>query len=212
MVRISICIFSFLILSCLPAKTQKDTLRRAWVGLDILPFAKSIYGSKENAVELFGSYRIGKNRYAVAEGGISSAKYDGSNFRYASAGWFARGGVDFNVLGRDKFPGNDQILIGLRYAYSSMHYRAEEVQIPAGYWPAMATEISQVSFGSHWLEARAGIRAEVFPHFFIGWSVAGRVLLYSGHPESMEPYVIPGFGNGTRKANAGFGYFVCLNF
>lgn len=212
MVRISICIFSFLFLSCLPARNQKDTLRRAWIGVDILPFVRSIYGDKEKAVEIFGSYRLGKNRYAIAEGGISSVKYSGTNFRYASQGWFVRGGVDFNVLRQDKFPGNDQILLGLRYAFSSMHYQAEAIQIPAGYWPAMVTEIGQVSFGSHWLEARAGIRAEVFPHFFIGWSMAARMLLYSGHPVSINPYVIPGFGKGIRKINAGFGYFVCLNF
>lgn len=195
----------------MPAIAQKDTLRRVWVGLNILPFAESLYGSKENSLEVFAGYRVGKSSYVAGEGGFSATKYQGSNFNYVSGGWFARGGMDFNVLRQDKFPGNDQILIGLRYAYSSMHYQAESVQIPAGYWPAFISEIKQVSFGNHWLEVKLGIRAEVFPHFFIGWSVAGRVLLYSGHPEYMNPYIIPGFGNGSRKANVGFGYFICLN-
>ena len=196
----------------MPALAQNDSLRRVWVGLDILPFAKSIYGSKDNTVEIFGSYNIGKKRYAAAEGGFSSAKYQGSNFSYTSGGWFARAGIDFNVIRQEKFPGNDQILIGFRYGFSSMHYQAKNIQIPAGYWPAFLTEIRSVSFGSHWLETRAGIRAEVFPHLFIGWSVAGRLLLYSGHPVSMDPFVVPGFGNGTRKTNVGFSYFICLNF
>ncbi len=54
----------------MPALAQNDSLRRVWVGLDILPFAKSIYGSKDNTVEIFGSYNIGKKRYAAAEGGF----------------------------------------------------------------------------------------------------------------------------------------------
>jgi hypothetical protein len=56
---------------------------------------------------------------------VFSAKYEGSNFSYTSGGWFARAGIDFNVIRQEKFPGNDQILIGFRYGFSSMHYQAK---------------------------------------------------------------------------------------
>lgn len=211
-IRILFCIFGLVYSAWMPGIGQSDTAHRIWVGVDILPFAKVIYGSNENSMELFFSYAVRKNKFLVAESGLSKADYKGSNFTYFSEGWFVRGGLDFNLLRDDKFRGNDHVLLGLRYGFSSMKYRVNDIHIYSPYWPSYLTSLPFTTFGNHWFEAKAGVRAEVMPHFSIGWAIAGRVLLYSGHRKGTEPYVIPGFGNGLRKANAGFSYYIFLSF
>ena len=131
----------------------------------------------------------------------SKADYD-----YNSNGTFLRVGIDYDILNVGKWQDNDNIFLGLRYGYSWQSHSSDKIVVVDSYWGDLNTSIGSTSVNSHWVETLFGLRSEMFPNFYMGWSVRARFLLTASHQGIMEPYYVAGYGLFDNKVNFGFTY------
>jgi hypothetical protein len=202
--------FTISLLSLALSTLHSQETKSVRIGVDLLPPLSSFFFEGRKGFEAQADLEFKKNYFLVFEPGFLSAPYSDTTFNYKSNGTYFRFGIEKNFLNNPKFKGNEVITIGLRYGISHMQNSASDILIPPSYWNPASNWISiqEQSFWAHWFEVKAGIKAELVKNLFIGWSIAGRVMLASGHPSGMTPYIIPGFGRGDRKTTAGFNYYI----
>jgi hypothetical protein len=165
---------------------------------------------RKNTYGVSADYEMWPGYYLTGEYGEQVVDRYETNYLYRSAGFYTRFGIDYNTLAKkiaaDQY---EMVFGGARYCFSSFNHDAQLIVIPNNDWG----EVRNLAYGplqidAHWLEVVGGIRGEIFKNFFIGWSFRARLLLYKTHDEVMDPFFIPGFGRGDRRANIGFTYSV----
>jgi hypothetical protein len=172
----------------------------------------AIYYSDKNILNEEGyiSVDLDERRSAVLAAGYLNFKYSQYNYSYLTHGSFVRIGVDYNLLKADKSQGKYWAGIGLRYGLSRFSTQVPFFQT-TDYWGITTSSIPLKTSWAHFIEACPGIRAEIFSHFSIGWSISLRMLLYSGTGKDLKAIYIPGFGNGTKTIAPGLNYYIVWN-
>ena len=197
-----ILIFSILTFCSLVVSGQDDTLRTIGprFGIDLSRFVMMPLIPEIRTFEFSADFEIKPNIYPVFEAGFSTVSFSDTNYSYDGSGIFFRAGVDYNMLELESHNDYSMGFIGVRYGLSLNQFSAENIIIEDPYWGDLNTSISEQSGHNHWIEVAAGIRAEIFNNFFMGWSVRGRVMLYKPKFDQMIPYYVPGFGNPAKRA------------
>jgi hypothetical protein len=119
-----------------------------------------------------------------------------------------RAGADYNVLPVKDRSVHHSITVGLRYGFSTFTHKSDHVFIPGGYWGGYLPEPYENSLKGHWVEMVGGMKAEIVPNLFLGWSLRFRFLLKGEIDPVMVPELIPGYGNGGEERVFGFSYSV----
>ncbi len=176
------------------------------LGIDLSPIIMRFIEDERTGVAFIGRYGIARRLWANAEAGYENIQYSNDNFEYKSNGSFVRIGVDYDIFNREDFPTNDNIFIGLRYAYAWQMHECEEFTIVDSYWGDYVGHVSKTSVNTHSLDLLFGLRCEVLSHFYMGWSFRARFKLYSGHNDELDPYAIVGYGSYDSGVNMGFTY------
>lgn len=176
------------------------------VGIDVSPFIMRAITDENTGFAAVARYGIKDRVWAAAELGFEHCKSNNDNFTYKSNGTFVRLGLDYDIFNNKRFPTNDNIFIGFRYAYAWQSHECENFTITDDYWGGFSGSVGNTSVNSHSLDALFGLRCEVLPHFYMGWSVRCRVLLYSAYDDSLTPFSVAGYGRFENKANLGFTY------
>jgi hypothetical protein len=215
MCRTSVFIISLLLfLNCgLVRVNGQDTISiplKIKIGLEVS--GPAIYFTNKNILneEAYISLDLDEKRSVILAAGYLNYKYSQYNYTYLNKGSFVRLGMDFNLLKPDKSQGKYWAGIGLRYGLSRF-----SSQVPffkkEDYWGITSSSIaSKVNWG-HFVEFVPGVRAEIFNHLSIGWSVSIRMLLYTGTGKNLRPVCFPGFGDGTKTVTTGMSYFIVWN-
>jgi hypothetical protein len=172
----------------------------------------AIYYSDKNILNAEGyiSVDLNEKRSVVLAAGYLNFKYTQYNYSYLNNGSFVRIGMDFNLLKPDKSLGKYWAGIGFRYGLSRFSSEVPTFE-KTDYWGTTVSSISQKINWGHFLEAAPGVRAEIFNHLSIGWSISVRMLLYTGTGKDFRPVYFPGFGNGTKTFSAGLNYYIIWN-
>lgn len=172
----------------------------------------AIYYSDKNILNTEGyiSVDLNEKRSVILYAGHLNYKYSQYNYSYLNKGSFVRIGMDFNLLKPDKSVGKYWAGIGLRYGLSRFTSKTPSFE-QTDYWGKTSSSIAQSTNWAHFVEASPGVRAEIFNHFSIGWSVSLRMLLYSGTSKDLKPVYFPGFGNGAKTFSTGMSYFIVWN-
>ncbi len=206
---ISVYIFSgaLLLLSFLSLQGQ-DTLRTYGprVGIDVAPFVSYFADPPIRGAEVSLDFEIAPNFYPVFELGFSSMSDSIFDVTYSSTGSYARIGLDYNLLPLDDRSVHHSITAGFRYGVSLFKHEANNILIPGEYWGDYLIESYENNLTGHWLELVGGIKAEVLPNFFLGWTIRYRILFNQSLDEQLSPLHIPGYGNGAEKRGMGFSY------
>jgi hypothetical protein len=58
------------------------------------------------------------------------------------------------------------------------------------------------------VELVGAIKTELFPNFFLGWSIRYKLLLNPQMDPLFTPLIVPGYGRGSRDRGIGFTYSV----
>ena len=177
-------------------------------GVDISPLIIRLIEKERTGFAFVGRYGFYYRWYANAELGYENAKYSNDNYSYKSNGTYLRLGVDYDIFNNEDFPTNDNIFIGLRYCYSWQSHESDYFRIVDSYWGDYNGSISKSSVNSHSLDALFGIRCEVVPYIYMGWSFRTRFLLASAHGDDLDPYALAGYGKYDSKVNLGFSYTI----
>jgi hypothetical protein len=143
-------------------------------------------------------------------GGYLDYEYSQYNYTYMSNGFFIRMGPDFNLLKPKKSLGKYWGGIGLRYGLSHFKWEVPELH-QSNFWGEAASSIPVQKQWGHFIEVSPGMRAEIFPHFSMGWSINLRMLVYAGGSSDLRPIYFPGFGNSQKRFSTGFSYYIVWN-
>lgn len=176
------------------------------LGIDLSPFIMRLIKDERTGFAFVGRYGIKNRWFANAELGYEHIKYDKEGYAYKSDGTFVRLGVDYDIFNSEDFPFNDNIFIGLRYAYAWQNHQSDRFKIVDSYWGDYSGRVGKTSVNSHSIDAVGGIRCEMLKNFYMGWTFRCRFLLASKHSDDLKPYAIAGYGKYDNKVAIGFTY------
>ncbi len=176
------------------------------LGIDLSPFIQKLFDNDRTGLAFIGRYGFRERWYANAELGYENIDLHSADFDYKSNGTFIRLGLDYDIFNVGKWQDNDNIFIGLRYGYSYQSHESERFEVVDSYWGNLVSSVGKNSVNSHWVETIFGLRGEMLPNFYMGWSFRARFLLASTHNGVLEPYYIAGYGLFDNKVNLGFAY------
>ncbi len=178
------------------------------LGIDIAPFIMRLIKDERTGFSFIGRYGIKNRWFANAEVGFEHIKYNTDDYNYKSNGTFIRVGVDYDIFNSEDFPFNDNIFVGLRYAYAWQTHESDHFTIVDSYWGDYSGSVSSSAVNSHSIDVVGGIRCEVLRNFYMGWTLRCRFLLASAHSDDLKPYAIAGYGKCDNNVAFGFTYTI----
>ena len=190
--------------------SAQDTLRTFGprFGIDLARFLYLLADPSQKGAEISADFEIYRNIYPVFELGYNSISDSQDLFDYSSAGSYGRVGIDYNILPVKDRSVHHAITLGFRYGMSIFTHQIENVLIPGEYWGDYMPEAHENKLTGNWIELVGGLKTEVLPNFFLGWSVRYKVLLNPEMDPLMIPELIPGYGSSGEDRAFGFTYSI----
>jgi hypothetical protein len=185
------------------------------VGVDLFKLTRSFYEKNYRGLEVVGDYRLTRRHYLTAELGNEDKTVDDTRLNFTTKGSYIRAGFDYNTY---ENWGNmeNMIYVGLRYGFSTFSqtlnsytlyntnsYFGEVPQIPSGQ--------KYNGLSAQWFEVVAGVKAQVFNNFFLGFSFRLNRLLSQKLPDNFDNLYIPGF-NRTYNGSFGVGFNYTVSY
>lgn len=189
---------------------SKDTLRTFGprFGIDLARFLYLIADPSEKGAEFSADFEIYRNIYPVFELGYNRIDDSPDFFNYASSGSYGRLGIDYNILPVKDRSVHHSITVGFRYGMSVFKHRVEDLIIPQDYWGEYFPGPYENNLTGHWVELVGGLKAEVLPNFFLGFSFRYKILLNPEMDPFIFPELIPGYGTTGEDRAFGFTYSI----
>lgn len=178
------------------------------IGFDLAKIPPYFMNPEKRGFEFSVDAELLTNFYPVFEIGKSKLVFESENYDHYCDGSFFRVGFDYNILAYYSEIPYDMGFIGLRYGYSGLTYRTDNINIQDRYWGNFSGSIPEAEMNAHWLEITGGLRTELFSNFFIGWTVRGKFMLNKTESALLYPNEIAGYGKGNRKSLLGVGFSV----
>lgn len=222
---ISISIIALLTLSNLlmqPCQAQVQTAKKLieaeepelpffqgiYLSADIFGMLNKMLGSDITSAEVSAEVNLKNKYFPIVEIGYGKmdAVGDETDIHYKTSAPYFRVGMSYNVLhNKPHLPG--QLLVGLRYGFSSFSYDISAPDMVDPNWGHTVVPFSYqgVKTNVGWLELTAGLKAEVYKGFFMGFTARYRARLSIKKHENTEPLYTPGFG-GSGSTNFGLTY------
>jgi len=187
-----------------PAEITYPLFSGISVGVDLIQPIRKLVGSEYYGFEAMGTVNLKGRFFPTLEMGYGKSDMtdESKGIMYKASAPYTRIGFDYNFLYK-KAHGN-QVLVGLRYGFTSFSYDivdpydgnfALNANIEDDVWGDMIP-YSHTGMKStmHWIELSAGVRAKVWKQFYMGWSLRFRYKLSASTGEYGDPYYVPGFG------------------
>jgi hypothetical protein len=206
--------FSCIILFCPEDITAQDMLtkdRGFRFGVDISDFVMPLFYPETKGYEFLADIQITDDIFIAGEYGFSKTTLDTDSysFNYNLDGWYMKIGINRNMLKNDEKSKNDMVFVGIRYSFSSFKHRARNISIFDEHWDEeIITDTGERSLNCHFIDIAAGVKTELFKNIYLGWTIRGMIRLKLEPDKIMTPYIIPGFGKGSKKATIGFNYSI----
>lgn len=183
------------------------------VGFDLSAVFRNITEPEVQQYEISAETGFIPHWFAVFETGFLNVSSEQEQFAYRANGFFLRFGGDYNLLQRIPDPEqNNLVLFGIRYGMGFLQHEAPYFFIEDPYWGNFEANVERNNFQMHWLEMGAGVKTEIINNLFLGWGVRWRIRLFSSQNPALEPYYIPGFGNGSRNNPVSVYYSIMYRF
>ena len=201
-------IFSLLFLAgSVTAFAQESEWNGISVGADLSRFVMPFIDSTRYGWEVSADYELLKDMFTSVEIGSQTTRFQKSGYSYYGSGGYTRIGVDYNYMKHLDSESTDQLLIGLRYGFTTFFHEADHINIPDSYWGDLTdASVSRKWLSDNWFEVATGMRARIINNFYLAWSVRFKVNIWQQKDEQMQPYHIPGFGRGWNNSAIGFNY------
>jgi len=188
----------------------QDTLRTYGprFGLDLARFAFILADPSEIGAEASVDFEILRNLYPVFELGYNSISESEEYFKYSAGGIYGRAGFDYNFLKLKDRSQHHTFTVGARYGLSVFSHSAEDIYIQNAYWGDYVSNSYEKDLRGHWVELVGGIKAELVPNLFLGWSLRYKILLNPDMDPLVAPELVPGFGTGGEDRSFGISYSI----
>ena len=164
-----------------------------------------------------GNIRINLDErfFPIVEFGFAGAdKRSINDFGFRTSGFFARIGLDYNML-QPNTPETRirrYFFVGGRYGISPFSFDITNVEINNEPWSEPEfRDFRGITTTRHWFEAVAGLRVEVLDNIYMGWSVRLRMQPGRNRMGEIHPWFIPGIGI-QSLGTWGFSYTIGYRF
>ena len=207
-------IFSCIILFCPEDIAAQDKIvknRGFRFGIDLSDFVMPLFYPETKGYEFLADIQITDDIFIAGEYGVSKTTLEtGSySFNYDLDGRYMKLGLNRNMLKNDEKSKNDMVFVGIRYSFSSFKHRASNISIIDEHWDEeIITDTGERNLNCHFVDIAAGVKTELFKNIYLGWTIRGMVRISMKKDKIMTPYIIPGFGKGSKKATIGFNYSI----
>ncbi len=194
--------------------SQTDTSKMrtvdARIGFDVSKLALFYLQPERKTFEGSLDMELLPSVYPTVELGINTIRLTkDSLFNYYSNGAYGRIGVDYNLVYPKNAGDKDMFMGGIRFGYATYTDHANSIKIIDNYWGNFhGGSLPSTAMNAEWLELLAGLKTEIFKHFYLGASLRWRILLSKTKEGLTTPYWIPGYGSGNVKSCFGFNYSV----
>ncbi|MBP1677887.1 MAG: hypothetical protein H6Q20_2446 [Bacteroidetes bacterium] len=201
-----------------PADTVKVDLFNGFrVDIDAVPVISGLLGNKETfSYEAALQAYIKNKYYPVIELGYAGAnKTTDAEANFKTNGMFGRIGVDINLIKSKKgvTQTDNMALLGIRFGYSGFKYTLANVIITDDYWDESTVHnYNNIRSRKAWFELSGGMRVEISPNIFMGWTVKYRNLFKKPETGTISPWFVPGFGINTTGTTWGVNYCIGYKF
>lgn len=206
--NISKSIFSLLMLLC-----TMQAFPQEWKGLslgaDLSRFVLPFVDSTRYGWEVSGDFELLKDMFIVAEIGSQNTGFNHPNYHYKSGGAYTRIGLDYNYMKHLDPVSTDQLLVGLRYGFTTFWHEADNIVVSDPIWGDLTGgSIERKWLGANWMEITTGMRAELLKNLYLGWSVRFRINIWQQPDHMMQAYHVPGFGRAWKSNAVGINYSI----
>lgn len=196
----------------LPPKFEKFGVR---VGVDLFKLSRSFYDKQYKGIEFVGDYRLTKKYYLAAEIGNENKTTDDDRLNFTTKGSYIRFGFDYNTY-ENWLDMENMIYVGLRYGISTFNQTLNSYQIynPNPYFGEDPEVVSGTKYGgltASWAEVVVGMKAELFPNLYAGFSFHLNRLVTNKKPDNFDNLYIPGF-NRTYDGDFGVGFNYTVSY
>jgi len=191
--------------------SQTERIKGLRLGIDLSRFSLYYLEPSRTCFQLSADFEVIDNLYPIIEYGQQTVDLIKPTYNYQSKGSYYRIGADYNFLTSKAHNQYDMVFLGLRFGTANMSHSANNITVDTihSYWGQYSDGmVPENNIKAYWIEVTPGIRAEIFKNFFMGWSISGRIMLKQGKEYYMDPYNIPGYGNGSSKTGMGFNYSI----
>lgn len=167
------------------------------VGVDLFKLSRTFWEKDYRGLELTGDYRLTRKYYAVAEIGNENKTTIEDRLDFTTKGSYLRVGFDYNTH-NNWLNLENMIYVGLRYGFSSFSQTLNSygVYTPNPYWEEGDVVTSGKEYDgltAHWAEAVVGLKTQVLPNVFVGFSFRMNRLFGNKEPEGFQNLYIPGY-------------------
>lgn len=172
-----------------------------------------IFDSDKAAFSAVTHIKFSPKWFFRGEAGFENLTFSPTNERersyaYESNGSFLKAGVLYDFFNVEEKGNNDNIFIGLNYGFALQEHGSSSYVIENGYWSDLQGSMGKYVVNTHWLEIMAGPRTELLKNFYMGWTINLKFKLLQDNEKVLDPYSVPGFGNGDNTVNFGFSYVI----
>ena len=163
-------------------------------GIDVSRFLMPYFQkSTQGGFEIQADYPYKGNFFPTVEAGYLSVNDLKDNFHYTNKGPYGRIGVDVNITKFESLSDNDLVFVGARYGFSRFAQETSSASY-TNYWGTLQTSFPKNNLNAHWAELLFGMKGELLPNCFFGWTVRAKFILSTTKDSNVKPYVIPGVG------------------
>lgn len=208
MKKMSRYIFSVLLVGLsLNILAQKNDWHGILIGADLSRIVLPFVDSTRFGWEVSGNYEIINDLFGSVEIGSQTTAFKLPTYTYNSNGAYTRLGVDYNFMKHVDDQSTDNLLIGIRYCFTTFYHEANNITVVDDIWGNFQNgTINRNWLGANWLEVTTGMRAHLFNNFYLGWSARFKIKVWFQNDAYMQPYYIPGYGRGWSNSGIGFNY------
>ena len=179
-------------------------------GMDVTrPFQDLWTKGNRYGTEFSAEMEIWPSLFPVFETGYERLNIKTNYVDYSSKGSYSRFGIDYNFLQPEHAKDKDNLFIGFRYGFALAGQQVNNYMIDS-YWGVENGSFANQTFSAHWGEILIGTKGEIFPNFYMGWTIRGKIKISQ---KNLTPpvYFIPGYGKAEKGFNLDFTYSLYYN-
>lgn len=177
------------------------------ISFDASKFLFNALSENRTSYELAFDYYHRKEIYFVSEAGFGNSSIDYADLKYNSSNTFVRLGVDKAMFVRKKPNDWGMAFVGARYVVGLVQRGEARYTTNDGFGGRTSGIIASKNFSAHWLELVGGMKVELFPKFFAGWTVRYKFLLNQKSFGALKPASIAGYGGGEKNTAFDFNFY-----
>ncbi len=174
------------------------------IGADIIKPILSFTEDNFRGIEIVADYRLKTHLFVAAETGYTDKKIEEDNFNHTVKGSYIKAGLNYNFF-NNWLDMDNELYIGFRYGFGLFSNRLNNYTVfQQGDFFEPRTVNTSTTFNnltSHWVEAVAGIKVEVFKNVYLGIMINVNKIIATNNPANFKNTYTPGFGAITQNGS-----------